>query len=50
MLALAESKEEVMEQLKKDIYSTSGVWDWDKVQVHPVSSLNFFLCCYAGCT
>lgn len=38
MLALAESKEEVIEQLKKDVYSTSGVWDWDKVQVHPVSS------------
>lgn len=37
MLALAESKEEVLEALKKDIYCTSGVWDWDKVQIHPVS-------------
>ncbi|KAG7004834.1 peroxisomal-coenzyme A synthetase [Physcia stellaris] len=38
MLALAESKEEVIQQLKEDIYSTSGVWDWDKVQVHPFKS------------
>lgn len=36
MLALAESKEEVLEALKKDIYSKSGVWDWNKVQIHPV--------------
>lgn len=36
MLALAESKEEVFEALKRDIYSTSGVWDWEKVQIHPV--------------
>lgn len=41
MLALAESKEDVIQQLKKDVYSTSGVWDWDKVQVHPVSSPDF---------
>lgn len=31
MLALADSKEEVMEKLKADVYSESGVWDWDKV-------------------
>lgn len=37
MLALAESKEEVLQALKRDIYCTSGVWDWDKVQIHPVS-------------
>ncbi|KAI4122104.1 MAG: hypothetical protein LQ347_006624 [Umbilicaria vellea] len=35
MLALAESKEEVLQALKRDIYCTSGVWDWDKVQIHP---------------
>ncbi|KAA6414427.1 MAG: hypothetical protein FRX48_01176 [Lasallia pustulata] len=34
MLAVAESKEEVLEVLKKDIYCTSGVWDWGKVQIH----------------
>lgn len=37
MLAVAESKEEVLEVLKKDIYCTSGVWDWGKVQIHAVS-------------
>jgi len=31
MLALAESKEEVLEKLKADIYSESEVWDWEKV-------------------
>lgn len=37
MLAVAESKEEVLAELKKDVYSESGVWDWEKVQIHPVS-------------
>lgn len=37
MMALAESKEEVLAALKEDIYSTSGVWDWEKVTIHPVS-------------
>lgn len=31
MLALAESEDEVREKLKADIYSESGVWDWEKV-------------------
>ena len=31
MLALASSKEEVMEKIKKDIYADKGVWDMDKV-------------------
>ena len=31
MLAIAESKELVLEELKKDVYSTSEVWDWNKV-------------------
>ncbi|KAL7273483.1 hypothetical protein RUND412_003658 [Rhizina undulata] len=30
MLALGNTKEEVVEVLKKDIYTTSNVWDWDK--------------------
>ncbi|KAL8795689.1 MAG: hypothetical protein Q9195_001927 [Heterodermia aff. obscurata] len=38
MLAVAESKEDVVQQLKEDIYFKSGVWDWDRVQIHPVSS------------
>ena len=31
MLALAESKEEVVKALKEDVYYKSDVWDWDKV-------------------
>jgi hypothetical protein len=31
MLALAESKEEVVKVLKEDVYFKSNVWDWDKV-------------------
>ncbi|KAK4690785.1 uncharacterized protein P7C71_g6085, partial [Lecanoromycetidae sp. Uapishka_2] len=38
MLALAESKEEVLDALKEDVYSKAGVWDWDKVQIHPFIS------------
>jgi uncharacterized protein len=30
-IALAESKEEVMEVLRKDVYAESGVWDMSKV-------------------
>ena len=37
MLAQAESKEAVLEVLKEDTYYKSGVWDWDKVQIYPVS-------------
>lgn len=39
MLAQAESKEAVLEVLKEDTYYKSGVWDWEKVQIHPVSFL-----------
>ncbi|KAL1305588.1 hypothetical protein AAFC00_007193 [Neodothiora populina] len=35
MLALAETKEEVLEKLKGDVYSQSGVWNWEKVQIYP---------------
>jgi uncharacterized protein len=38
MLAHAETKEEVLEKLKKDIYSESEVWDWSKVQIYPFRS------------
>jgi uncharacterized protein YciI len=31
LVVVAESREEVMEALKKDIYSESGVWDLDSV-------------------
>ena len=31
VMTYAASREEVMEQLKDDIYATSGVWDLSKV-------------------
>ena len=31
MIAVGESREEVVEMLKKDVYTREGVWDWDKV-------------------
>lgn len=36
MLASAESKEQVLQALREDVFHTAEVWDWDKVQVHPV--------------
>lgn len=42
MMACAESKEEVLAALKEDVYSTSGVWDWEKVRIYPVSRCNIF--------
>lgn len=44
MLALANSKDEVIEALQKDIYYRSGVWDWDKVQIHPVINNEVYRC------
>ncbi|RDI82374.1 hypothetical protein Vi05172_g7724 [Venturia inaequalis] len=38
MLAHAETKEEVLEKLKRDVYSESGVWDWEKVRIYPFRS------------
>jgi uncharacterized protein len=35
LVCWAESKEQIIEELKKDIYTTSGVWDVDKVQIYP---------------
>ena len=37
-MAVADSKEEVMELIKKDIYYTSGVWDLEKVSSELTSS------------
>ena len=33
MVALASSKEEVLEQLKNDIYAKSNVWDFSKASL-----------------
>ncbi|OAA56851.1 Dimeric alpha-beta barrel [Cordyceps fumosorosea ARSEF 2679] len=40
LVAVAESKEAVLEQLKNDIYVTSGVWDLEKAQIFP------FICAF----
>lgn len=40
MLALAESREEVIRTLQKDVYFKSGIWNWDQVQIHPVSGIS----------
>lgn len=42
MLALAESKEEVLAELKKDVYAKEGVWDESKV-----CTASFLLCLLA---
>lgn len=38
LLVYAETKEEVLEIIKKDIYNTSGVWDLSKMQIWPFKS------------
>ncbi|KAK4551982.1 hypothetical protein LTR86_010774 [Recurvomyces mirabilis] len=38
MMALAETKEEVMAKVKQDVYFTSGVWDESKIQIFPFKS------------
>jgi len=35
LVVVASTKEEVLELLKGDIYTTSGVWDLDKVRIWP---------------
>ncbi|KAH0263619.1 hypothetical protein KCU90_g18562, partial [Aureobasidium melanogenum] len=38
MMAVASSKEEVLEKIKKDVYAGQGVWDMDKIQIFPFKS------------
>ncbi|KAL5405031.1 hypothetical protein PMIN03_008744 [Paraphaeosphaeria minitans] len=38
MLIGANSREEVVERLKKDVYVKGEVWDWTKVQIIPFKS------------
>jgi uncharacterized protein len=38
LIVVASTKEEVIERLKNDIYSTSGVWDVDNAQIWPFKS------------
>jgi hypothetical protein len=38
MIAVADTKEEVLEKLRNDIYAREGVWDLEKVQIWPFRS------------
>ena len=31
LVAMARTKEEVVERLQRDLYTSEGVWDWKKV-------------------
>jgi uncharacterized protein YciI len=41
LIAQADTEAEVREILEKDIYIESGVWNWEKVQITPVSHVQF---------
>lgn len=41
---MADSVEAVREELKGDIYATTGVWDLEKVTITPLLSHLFSLC------
>lgn len=45
MIYVAESKEEVEELVKNDIYTKSDVWDLEKAQIIPVRSPSTCLFC-----
>lgn len=36
LIAMAETKEDVMNLLREDVYNTSGVWDLKQVRMSPV--------------
>ncbi|KAK4938923.1 hypothetical protein LTR28_009487 [Elasticomyces elasticus] len=38
MMALARSRDEVMEKLREDVYFRRGVWDESKIQIFPFKS------------
>jgi hypothetical protein len=35
LVCTAESKQEIIDALSKDIYATAGVWDMEKIQIYP---------------
>jgi hypothetical protein len=41
VVALASSKEEVLETLKKDIYARSDIWDMSKAGLNVIRNWNF---------
>lgn len=38
LVAVAETKDQVIERLRKDLYTERKVWDWNKVQIYPFNS------------
>jgi hypothetical protein len=38
IVAHAQSREEVLDEIKKDVYATSGVWNLEGIIIHPVST------------
>ena len=47
LLALAESKEDVIKCLQDDVYYKNNVWDWERVKIYPVC---FHVLCWISCT
>ncbi|KAK9790820.1 putative YCII-related domain-containing protein [Seiridium cardinale] len=38
LVVLAETKDDVIDRLKRDRYTELKVWDWNKVQIYPFNS------------
>ncbi|KAI3326788.1 hypothetical protein HD806DRAFT_488206 [Xylariaceae sp. AK1471] len=38
IVMVAGSKQEVVDRLKKDLYTAERVWDWEKIQIFPFKS------------
>jgi uncharacterized protein len=38
LIAVAETKEEVLDKIRSDVYAKEGVWDVEKVQIWPFRS------------
>ncbi|KAL8835368.1 MAG: hypothetical protein Q9170_003357 [Blastenia crenularia] len=43
MIARAESREDVVKALRQDIYCSQGIWDLEKVQIHPVRDVMWYV-------
>lgn len=44
LVCIAESKEQIVDQLNKDVYAKSGVWDVEKVCSDPSLSMDHAHC------
>ncbi|KAI0194206.1 hypothetical protein F4808DRAFT_464512 [Astrocystis sublimbata] len=38
IVMVAETKQEVIDRLQKDLYTAERVWDWEKLQIYPFKS------------